>query len=143
MDDSQVRPRKAATAARIEVSLWFDSEASYRKFAAVPFGPKAKTITDRAWLEAWDHGERGITARLQFTHTCRNAGAQVSDSKRFFNSTANASGLVVGEADVIDVELVSRDSDVPQANIKERLWTLPPDFYNDPRRNPELADWAT
>lgn len=138
-DDTKVRPRKPVTAARIEVILWFADAAAYEKFARVPFGPKATTISQREWVEAWDHGERGVTARFQFTHTCRNAGAQVSDTKRFFNTTANASGLVVGEADVIEVALVSRDGDVPQANIIERMWTLPPDFYSDPRRNPELA----
>jgi len=140
MDDTMIRPRKAATAARIEVALWFDTVEHYRQFASLPFGPVAKTITDREWIEAWDRRERGVTARFGFTHTCRNNGAQVSDTTRFFMSTANASGFEAGQADVIKVELMSRDSDVPQVNWVERLWSMPEDFYDDPRGNPELAD---
>lgn len=128
MDGEKVRPRKAVTAARIEVSVWFEDADAYERFAQVPFGPKAITITDRAGIEAWDHGERGITAKLVFTHTCRNSGAHVSDSKRFFNSTANSSSLVVGQADLIDVALAWRDLDVPQVNRVERLWTVSDEF---------------
>lgn len=140
MEDTKVRPRKPVTAARIEVSLWFDTTASYERFAAVPFGPKAATISERTWAEAWDHGDRGITARLTFTHTCRNSGAHVSDSTRFFRSTANAAGLIEGQAALLDVVLVSRNSDVPQVNLVERVWTLPPEFYSDPLRNPDLSE---
>lgn len=118
----------------------FSNVETYQQFATVAFGPKAKTITEREWLEARDHGPRGVTARFAFTHTCRNAGAQVNDTKRFFNSTANASGIAFGSAEVIEVELVSRDLDVPQLNRVERLWTLPPDFYVDPRRNPDIEE---
>ena len=79
MDGTTIRPRKAATAARIEVSLWFVSAEAYEKFARVPFGPKALTISQRECVEARDHDERGVTAKLAFTHTCRDPGADVSD----------------------------------------------------------------
>lgn len=137
----KVRPRKPATAARIEAGLWFRTEADYNRFAAVPFAPKAKTVTDREWQGAWLHPDGSVTARLVFTHTCRNSGAQRSDTERFFKTTCNAAGVAWwSDGAVMEVTLLHRDANVPQVDLVERFFTLGPEFYYDPRRNPDMAE---
>ena len=135
----KVRPRKPATAARIQADFWFRTREDYERFGGVPFAPRAQTVTDRQWEGAWLQEDGSVTARFAFTHTCRNSGAQRSDTERFFKTTCNAAGVDWSrDAELMEVELLSRDHDVPQVNLVERLWTLPPDFYSDPRRNPDL-----
>ncbi|TFC84500.1 hypothetical protein [Cryobacterium sp. TMT3-29-2] len=107
----RTKKRKPTTAARIEMWLWFKDEATYRKFAAETFGRKADTISDREWVSATylEEGPEGaVEGVFRFTHTCRNAGAHDSDSRRFFHATRRNASIAEGDADVEVVELLSR-----------------------------------
>ncbi|HEX4443264.1 MAG TPA: hypothetical protein VHZ81_06805 [Galbitalea sp.] len=110
MSDKNPRQRKPVSAARIQLELWFADLATYQSFARVQFGRYSRNVTDRKWVSAqWDSGNLGIDAVFQFTHTCRNDGAQRGDSEKFFNATCRAAGIDLQHAGVVDVELLSRD----------------------------------
>jgi hypothetical protein len=102
------RKRKPETAARIELSIWFEDVSTYNAFASADFASKSKTVSDREWVEALDYGAQGIEARFRFTHTCRNSGAQRSDSERFFAATCRAAGIDPRNAGVFEVSLLER-----------------------------------
>lgn len=103
------RPRKPISAARIELVLWFASEAIYQLFSSVPLGRKATSVTDREWLSAYGFDDGHIEAVFRFTHTCRNDGAQRGDSERFFRGVCNAAGIPEGAVRLDDVRLISRE----------------------------------
>lgn len=103
------RPRKPISAARIELALWFASEAIYQLFSSIPLGRKATSVTDREWVSAYVFDDGHIEAVFRFTHTCRNDGAQRGDSERFFRGVCNAAGISDGTARLDDVRLISRE----------------------------------
>lgn len=110
------RKRKPVAAARIEMDLWFVNLDAYKRFGAVMFGERAKSISERTWVSvAWEYAddpEGGIEAVFQFTHTCRNDGAYRSDATRFFNATCRRAGVNTDrpecEAGVVDVRLCTK-----------------------------------
>ncbi|MDQ0894514.1 hypothetical protein [Agromyces ramosus] len=80
-------------------------------FAAETFARKADTISDREWVRAVYLGDGpadAVEAVFRFTHTCRNSGAQDSDSRRFFHSTRRAAFIAESDANVELVELLER-----------------------------------
>ena len=71
------------------------------------------------------------------TRTPRSLGCCAARARAAFRTTCNAARLSwLEDAAVIEVELVDRDYDVPQVDLVEPLWTLPPDFYMTPRGAP-------
>lgn len=136
------RPRKPISAARIELALWFASEAIYQQFSSIPLGRKATSVTDREWVSVYVFEDGHIEAVYRFTHTCRNDGAQRGDSERFFRGVCNAAGISEGTARLDDVRLISREKFHDEPHDAE-----PEDVEPEPSidRDPELFDpwsWA-
>jgi hypothetical protein len=108
------RKRKPVSAARIELSLRFTDELAYRAFSAVPLGRKSTSVSDREWvLPVVLYPDGHIEARFQFTHTCRNDGAQRGDSEKFFRAVCNAAHLRDDAVQLADVKLLS-DKNFPE-----------------------------
>lgn len=122
MEAQKKTKRKPVSAARIELDLWFDSNDAFQRFGKVTFGRMSKSITEREWVSAaWEYENDptgGVDAVFRFTHTCRNSGAQRSDSQKFFNATCHAAGLRIDaggetQAGLLDVRLLNRETVAP------------------------------
>jgi len=131
--------RKPTTEARIELHLWFRDLVSYQHYGATTFAERAKSVSDREWIDPRVYPDGHIEVRFRFTHACRNDGNQRSDSRRFFDGTRRRAGVDELSAVLSDVVLVSRER-FPEPSAVRRppvqLWTQPetrpsPDFNLD------------
>lgn len=112
MGEKKARLRKPISAAYIECQLWLVSEAVYQRFRTVEWGRRSSSVANRDWISAvWEYVDDptgGVEAVFRFTHTCRNDGAALGDSQKFFGAVCRAAGISSGDARLLDAYATHR-----------------------------------